>query len=344
VEVRKIVCIFAGTKRENDMTQGDEQHISNTQDANNTNNVASAQEATASVQEAAAAATQAAASQAEQLEIRPDVLNYEDIRQMIPWFDGKPKLVERLMKLLALDKVNWIHRHNMHTPGVQFSVGLLNDLNIKMDVRNEQVLDGFKEGGFITVSNHPFGALDGIMLIKLVGQHREDFKVMVNMILNHISAMRPNFINVDALASDDPSRRAVSMRGIVEALRHVKEGHPLGFFPAGAVSKFTWKLHIEDRDWQPSVMRIIAKSRVPVVPIYFHGHNSVFFNILGMIDWRLRTLRLPSEVFRRHDSTFRISIGDPISPEEQAQHNGSAEELGAFLKSKTYELRKWTKK
>ena len=249
------------------------------------------------------------------------VLDYDDIRQMAPFFDGKPRLVNWLMRLLAVDKVNWIHDHNFDTPGVPFVQGLLRDLDITMQVRGEEVLDQMPTGGFITVSNHPFGALDGIMLIKLVGEHRADFKVMVNMVLNHITAMRPNFIAVDALASNDPAKRAVSMRGITEAIRQVRDGHVLGFFPAGAVSKFTTGLRIEDRDWQPSVMRIIAKMGVPVVPIYFHGHNSLWFTFLGMIDWRLRTLRLPAEVFRRKGDTFRISVGQPVAPDEIAQHN-----------------------
>ena len=189
--------------------------------------------------------------------IKRTVLDYDDLRQMVPWFDGKPRLVAFLSRLLAIDKVNWIHDHNCDTPGVPFTVGLLNDLNITMQVRGQEVLDNLPQGGFITVSNHPFGALDGIMLIKLIGERRDDFKVMVNMILNYISAMRPNFIAVDALQSDDPAKRAVSMRGIAQALAHVKQGHPLGFFPAGAVSKFTRDLHIEDREWQPSVIRLI---------------------------------------------------------------------------------------
>lgn len=269
------------------------------------------------------------------------VLDYDDVCKIAPWFKGKPNLVNRIFKLLAIDKVNWIHDHNADTPGVPFVQGLLKDLNITTDVRGIEALEQFRDGGgFITVSNHPFGALDGIILIKLVGEIREDFKVMVNMILNHISAMRPNFINVDALASDDPAKRAVSMKGITDAMRHVKEGHPLGFFPAGAVSKFTRDLHIEDREWQPTIMRLIQKLKVPVVPIYFHGHNSLFFTILGMIDWRIRTLKLPSEVFRRHDETFRISVGQPIMPEVQAQYK-TPEELGVFLKGETYKMKKW---
>lgn len=273
--------------------------------------------------------------------IKRTVLDYDDIRKMAPFFDGKPRLVNFLSRLLAVDKVNWIHDHNCDTPGVPFVQGLLKDLDITMKVRGKEVLEQLpKDGAFITVSNHPFGALDGIMLIKLIGEYRPDFKVMVNMILNYISAMRPNFIAVDALASDDPAKRAVSMKGITEAIKQVREGHPLGFFPAGAVSKFTRNLTIEDREWQPSVTRIIQKMKVPVIPVYFHGHNSLWFTFLGMIDWRLRTLRLPAEVFRRKGDTFRISVGDPITPEQQAAFT-TPEELGAFLKQKTYAMRKW---
>ncbi len=276
----------------------------------------------------------------QELGFKRTVLDYDDIRKLVPAFDGKPRLVGALMRWLNVDKVNQIHDHNCDTPGVPFTAGLLKDLNITLDVGNSEVLDHLPEGGFITVSNHPFGALDGIALIKIVGELRPDFKVMVNMILNHIGAMRANFIDVDALASNDPAKRAVSMRGIADAMRHVKEGHPLGFFPAGAVSKLTWGLRIEDRDWQPSIMRIIAKMKVPVIPIYFHGHNSLVFTLLGMIDWRLRTLRLPTEVFRRHDQTMRVSIGNPILPDEMAAYS-TPEALGQFLKQRTYSMKKW---
>ena len=198
-----------------------------------------------------------------QAPIKRTVLDYDDICQLVPFFKGKEKLVNRLFRLLAVDKVNWIHDHNCDTPGVPFVQGLLRDLNITIDIRGEEVLKNLpKEGGFITVSNHPFGALDGIMLIKIIGEYRPDFKVMVNMILNYISAMRPNFIAVDALASNDPAKRAVSMKGITTALRHVKDGHPLGFFPAGAVSKITPNLRIEDRLWQPNIIRLDRKSVV----------------------------------------------------------------------------------
>lgn len=277
----------------------------------------------------------------EELEIRPDVLNFDDIAKMVPKLADKPKLVKRVMHWLAIDKVNKLHGDNCHTPGVPFTDGLLRDLNIKVDViQGQEVLDNLPEGAFITVSNHPFGALDGIVLINLIGHRRPQFKVIVNMILNRISAMRPNFIAVDQTASADPKKRAVSMQGLKTAMMQVKRGEPIGMFPAGAMSKGLWKRRLNDREWQPSMIRLIKQLNVPVIPIFFQGHNSLMFDFLGVACWQLRTARLPSEVFRKKNSTIKVSIGQPISPEEQKAHSGSLEELGAYIRRKTYDLRR----
>lgn len=269
------------------------------------------------------------------------VLDYDDIVEMAPFFKGKRRLVNFIMKLLDVDKVNWIHDHNFDTPGPQFCRGLLNDLDIKLRIDNEQLLDHLPEGAFITVSNHPFGALDGITLIDLIGSRRPEFKVMVNMILNHIVAMRPNFIAVDQTASDDPAKKAVSMKGIKEAIMQVRKGHPVGFFPAGAVGNYNRHLRFEDRQWQPVVIRLIQQLGVPVIPIYFHGLNSWWFRAIGVISWQLRTLRLPAEVFRRKGDTLHISVGDIITPEEIKAHGATVEELGDWLRMKTYDLKKY---
>lgn len=276
--------------------------------------------------------------------VKRTVLDVDDVVAMVPRLANHRKLVDRLLRWLYVDHVNAVHSKYFDDPGPAFTRNLLRDFDIELHIDNEQVLDNLPEGAFITVSNHPFGALDGISLIAMVGTRRPDYKVMVNMILGKITAMKPNFIAVDALASSDPAKKAVSMRGIKEAIDQVKGGHGLGFFPAGAVSKVNRHLRIEDREWQPSVIRLIDKLKVPVIPIYFHGHNSWFFNFLGMISWQLRTLRLPREVWRRNHHPIHVSIGDPISVAEQREHAGSVAELGRFLKERTYALRanKWT--
>lgn len=269
------------------------------------------------------------------------VLDMNDVAKASPWLGRHPKIVKGLFKFLAFDKVNALHERNIDNPGggPGFTRGLLEELDIKVKIDNEQVLEHLPEGAFITVSNHHFGAMDGIILIDLIGHKRPGYKVMVNMVLNHITGMRPSFIAVDALASDDPKKKAVSMRGIKESIMQVRRGEPIGFFPAGAVAKVNWKGRLRDRQWQPSIIRLIEQMNVPVVPIFFHGSQSWFFNFLGVTAWQLRTLRHPAEVFRKRHKTFRVTFGEPISVEEQKAHRGSLEEFGDFLREKTYSLR-----
>lgn len=277
----------------------------------------------------------------EESNIRPDVLNYDDVRQLIPKLDGHEKLVNSLLHFLSVDKVNDVHSRFCDTPGPEFVRRLLFDeFKVTLRIDNEEILDRLPQGAFITVSNHPFGALDGIMLIYLISTRRPKFRVMVNMILNKISAMRPNFIAVDAWASNDPKKRQVSVNGIRQALRQLKDGEPVGFFPAGAMSKTDWRGRLKDRQWQPSVLQIIQRAKVPVIPIFFHGSNSWWFNILGHICWPARSLRLPAEVWRKTGKEMHISIGEPISVEEQALHGPTAEDLGRYLREKTYDLRR----
>lgn len=278
-------------------------------------------------------------NQAEEKPKKMTVLDADDIMEMVPKLRGHRKFVDWFIRFISLDKVNDIHAHNAATPGPQFVHGLLNDLDIKLKIDNEQVLDHLPEGAFVTVSNHHFGALDGIILINLIASRRPEYKVMVNMVLNYIWAMRPNFIAVDAMASDDPKKKAVSMAGIREVIKNVRAGKPVGFFPAGAVGKVNWRGRLQDREWQPTVIQLIEKLKVPVVPIFFHGSQSWWFNFLGVACWQLRTFRHPAEVFRKKGSTFHITVGEPISVEEQMRHMGSEKEFSDFIRHETYKLR-----
>ena len=122
-------------------------------------------------------------------------------------------------------------------------------------------------------------------------------------------------------------------------MRQLSEGEPLGFFPAGAMSKVDWHGHLVDRPWQKSILQLIYKAKVPVIPIYFHGSNSWWFNILGHICWPARSLRLPAEVFRKTGKTMHISVEQPITLAEQEPYRKDFETLGAYLRQQTYKLR-----
>lgn len=277
----------------------------------------------------------------ETFEIRPEVLTSDEIIEMVPKFKGHEKLVKWLMHAFKLDEVNYVHGYLSVKEGPAFVKDLVEkDLKIKVRVDNEQQLDHLPEGAFITVSNHPYGALDGILLIYLITQRRPNFKVMVNWFLNKLSAMRPNFIAVDAWQSPDPEKRKVSMDGIRRTLKQLKNGEPMGFFPAGAMSKVNGKYEQIDREWQPTVLQVIQKAKVPIIPIYFHGGNSFICNMLGIIFWPARSLMLPRELFKKRKKEIHISVGDIITVEEQAQHSSSLKDFGDFLRDKTYNLKR----
>ncbi|MBD5239717.1 MAG: hemolysin [Bacteroidales bacterium] len=274
--------------------------------------------------------------------VRPEVLTVDEVIQMVPKLQGHRRLVNRLFRWLKIDQINEIHRQACSEPGPRCASRILSDsLNIKVEVKGAEVLENLPQGAFITVSNHPLGALDGIALVSLFGEKRPDFKVMVNMILNHVQGMAPNFIAVDPMAQKDPAKRAVSINGIRQCIAQIRGGHPLGFFPAGAMSKTTWRRgNIQDRPWQDSVLQLIFKAKVPVIPVFFADRNSRLCNIMGHVCWPLRSVMLPREVVRKRNSTLHVTIGRPISLEEQEPYRENAQTLGDFLRKQTYDLKK----
>lgn len=117
----------------------------------------------------------------------------------------------------------------------------------------------------------------------------------------------------------------------------IRSGEPVGFFPAGAMSKTDKTGFLVDRPWQESVLQIIAKAKVPVIPIYFHGNNTRLFNLMGHVCWQLRTALLPRELFKKRGQHLRVTIGEPIMHDDQTRF-ATPEALGAYLRERTYAL------
>ena len=193
-------------------------------------------------------------------------------------------------------------------------------------------------GPFITVSNHPYGGMDGIILVDMLGHLFPDFKVLVNKILALLEAMGPSFITVTPTGKERTAPTRDSINGIRLAMQHIRDGHPLGIFPAGAVSDMDRKTRVvSDREWQDPIIRLIRKVNVPVVPVRFFDGNSDFYYKLGWIDWKVRLLRLPTEVINKGGQQIRVGIGEPLMPEEQARFT----DLAAFrdhLRSLVYDM------
>ena len=129
--------------------------------------------------------------------MKTSVFDLNDLQSAAPVFKGciGSFIGNRVIKLLSIDKVNGLHERNCHLTGYEFTNAILNEIEVSYKLHGEENLDNLPEGAFITVSNHPFGSIDGIMLIDILARRRPDFAVMVNGILTNIEAMKDNFID-----------------------------------------------------------------------------------------------------------------------------------------------------
>ena len=93
---------------------------------------------------------------------------------------------------------------------------------------------------------------------------------------------------------------------------------------------------MRDREWQQSAAGLIRHLKVPVIPVRFFDRNSNWFYFLGLINWRLRTLRLPHEILNKEGKTVRLGIGEVISVEEQICVLEA--DFAAMLRSSVYSI------
>jgi putative hemolysin len=240
-----------------------------------------------------------------------------------------------LMKILNLNTLNKIYDKNKHLKEIDFINALINDFEIKFEIPEEDLKRIPKTGPFITISNHPLGGVDGILLLKLLLDHRPDFKILANFLLHRIEPMKSYVMPVNPF--ERKKELQSNLGGFKASLEHLKDGHPLGVFPAGEVSTYRDGKLIVDKPWQEAAMKLIQRAKVPIVPIYFHAKNSKLFYRMAKMSDTLRTAKLPSEVLTQKQRLIRVRIGNPISINAQDEYK-TLEDFTNFLRTKTYLL------
>jgi putative hemolysin len=174
-------------------------------------------------------------------------------------------------------------------------------------------------GPLVLVANHPFGAIEGVVLGHLLAQVRPDFKFMANFLLARIPELRPALIPVDPFGGAAAGQRNLGpMRA---CLAWLKQGGALAVFPAGEVAHLAAgrrRLQVADPAWNPNIAGLIRRSGAAVVPVHFAGRNSALFQTLGLVHARLRTALLPRELLNQRGATVAVRIGTPISAERLA--------------------------
>ena len=218
----------------------------------------------------------------------------------------------------------------------QFLYDALTLLGIRHSIGQEDLKPIPGAGPTIVIANHPFGGIDGVLLASLLCSVRKDVKVLANFFLGKIPDLRPLFIEVDPFERHSSIKKnRVALR---QAVRWLKNGGMLLVFPAGEVSHFRWENRkIEDPCWHTTVARLIRWSQATVVPVYFKGHNSLPFQIAGLIHPLLRTMLLPREMLKKRQTQIGLKIGSAI-PYKRLQNIDKDADLTAYLRFRTYLL------
>ena len=246
-----------------------------------------------------------------------------------------PGLASLLMEVMKINEVNEVFQKAEHLQGPTFVDKILQIIGISVEFDENDLKNIPKKGAFIAIANHPYGGIEGLVLLKLLCIVRPDSKLMANFLLKKIPNLSDYFIAVNPFENVEHSS---SISGIKNTLELLRSGTPIGIFPAGEVSTFKFETQqITDKLWHPVVGKIIAKANVPVIPVYFQGNNGLLFNLLSFIHPTLRTAKLPSEIFNKRGHKIKVRIGKPILPSDISFQNNTTKLLD-FLRAKTYAL------
>lgn len=187
----------------------------------------------------------------------------------------------------------------------------------RLGIRVEQRLGDWRQipstGRLVIVVNHPFGGLDGLILMAALLARRPDLKVLANHLLGKIEELSPHLIPVDVF------HQGVNQGAIRQARAHLDAEGALLIFPAGVVSGLSWKSwRVAEAPWQNTAASLIRRTASPVVPLFIEGRNRWRFQWAGLLHPLLRTLMLPRELVAMAGKTVRVRIGELIPFTEMA--------------------------
>ncbi|MFT2111161.1 lysophospholipid acyltransferase family protein [Marinomonas sp. 2405UD68-3] len=244
--------------------------------------------------------------------------------------------VEILKHLFHEQEVNHFLDENKDCLGFEFIDRVLNHFNFNYHTSQIDRRNIPATGRVIIIANHPLGALDGLALLRLVGEVRNDVKIIANDMLMHFDALKNLILPVDNLSGKSNSKQ---LKNIIDSLR--KEEAVI-IFPAGEVSRLS-PTGIKDQHWNSNYLKLAQKTNSPLLPVYINGRNSLLFYTSSIIYRPLSTIQLAHEMFKQQNRRVPIQIGKPISIQELTKLPLSDKEKNKLVKRHLYRIAKGKK-
>jgi 1-acyl-sn-glycerol-3-phosphate acyltransferase len=264
-----------------------------------------------------------------------------DIKDL--FYDKNPKLARwipgfiyrYLRRITHQDWINEMIRDFGHLKGYDFSKAMMKFFDLKLEVKGEEKLPD--DGRYIFAANHPWGGLDGHVIMVLVGEKygKDKYKFLVNDLLMNLKNLHGVFIPVNKHGKQGAQ--------LVEQLDTAfKSETQILTFPSGLVSRKI-KGQVMDLEWQKSFINKAKQYQRDIIPIHMGGENSNFFYRL----YRLRTflgikaniemLYLIDETYKHRGKHITVTIGDPI-PWQTFDKSKRPMEWAKWVKDKVYQL------
>ena len=244
--------------------------------------------------------------------------NYKEIDVKELFYDKNPKLARwipgfiyrYLRKVAHQDWVNEMIRDYGHLKGYDFSVAMMKFFDLKVEINGKAYLPD--DGRYIFAANHPWGGLDGHIIMAMIGEkYGEDkYKFLVNDLLMNLKNLHGVFIPVNKHGKQGAQ--------LAEKLDTAfKSDEQILTFPSGLVSRKI-KGQVMDLEWKKSFINKAKQYQRDIIPMHIGGENSNFFYRLYSfrksfgIKANLEMLYLIDETYKHRGKHITVTIGEPI--------------------------------
>lgn len=245
------------------------------------------------------------------------------------WLTAKIKIIRRIREF----------ERRAIPQGQAFWSATMDVMGIELQTPQEQLDNIPAEGPVVLVANHPHGLVDGMILADLIGRRRNDYRILTRSLLTGIDESASNYmIPVPFPHEENAQRKMIEMRA--KAMEHLSNGGLIALFPSGVVasSETAFGPAIE-AEWNVFTAKMIRKSGASVVPLFFQGSNSRWYQIANRISATLRQSLLLYEVVHAFDKPQAPVIGKAITPEECEERSKDPRAFMGWLRALTLNLK-----
>lgn len=218
-----------------------------------------------------------------------------------------------------------------HLKGLDMIEQVLEHLDVRCELSERDLEQIPSRGPVVIVANHPLGALDGLALLSSVSQARRDVKIVANRMLMMMEPLNSLMLPVDNIG------KRTSRDQLQHMQQHLNNEGVLIIFPAGEVSRLSSR-GVRDGVWHHSFLRLAARARAPIVPVWIDGRNSTLFYAAAKIAQPLALMMLVREMFRQRGSRIKFRIGAQIPFAHWHDGHTPGKELAKRLRKHLYRL------